>query len=1324
MTLNSVYITAGVAIILALLAALVGPLFVDWTAYRSTFERYAGEALGHKVAVLGKADMTLLPAPALTFTDVRVGDAENPLLSVSRFQMRVELPSLLKGEIRVVEMRLDRPQVNLALDEEGRLDWLMGRDEAGLAKVDPKNVALDQVEVNDGSISLKDARDGGTRKIENVNVVVSARSLNGPFKVDGSLSSDGEPMSLRLATGERQPGGGMRIKADLTPALTPAQISVDALLTSNAGTLELDGRFTLASVPSDDPAGQEWRVQGDVKAGSAAVTVPSFELRYGSEERHVTITGEANLDLAGSRRFLVKAGSKQLDLDRMLGEGPQQPVAIHMVGQSLLSGLAALAPDTLKGEVSLDLPAIVAGGEIIQGTRLDLETATGGWKVLRLASLLPGRTQVTSQGDLTLQGEPSFAGTLVLNSAQPGLLLGWLQGHNGLVFTGLPVSLEGKLNAGASGVSFGVSRLEIDGAKAAGSIGYTHQRNGKPVFALGLEAEKLDLDLLSGLVPALGPDALGGALGGAEIDVKLHAREVSIRGIKGKALTVEAGYDGEQLKISKLSANDLAGARIDALGTIRDLATTPSGSLNATLEASSLAGLYALIENAAPDSELTRRLQIGGDYLVPAKLDGRIEAKPSGKGSEMRLVLSGEVNGSKVDLDGRFAGRTDAWRDGDAALTVNMTGPEGALLLHQLGFDVVSDEGLGAAELALKLNGRPGESLALSFDASAGSTRLEAVGDVELPGGSVPLRYSAGVKLKSDDLSPAVLMTGQVLPALGGDLTADLRFDLLGEGGKLTLGDIKGTAAGVTVAGRLTGDVMPAEDTGLYRVSGALDLSSLDARLLSEIMLGADQWALAEGNGIWPGQALGAPFAGNMDLGLDLKAAKLWLDDLTAIEAMSSKLRIMPDSLRLEGLEAKYGGGDLSGQVALTRAAGEAGLSGTLQLTGARAEDLVWQRSGRAVATGTLDVNAQFETGGRSIAAMVAGLSGGGTVALRDGELRALNPQAFDLIVRAADSGLQLEEDKIRTLFASQLDAGTLPFASIEGTLSIAAGRVSLRNLSAGGTAAELLGSGQMNLNDWTVQADLSLKADAGENAVAGAEPQAGVIFSGALGDPERTIDTSPLMAFLTLRAFEKEVERVERLQADILDRDRLAREMKYFRDAEDHVKAAAAKEAADKVAAEKAAAERTSAPERQKVPEVPAAQGQRGSAQTSGKTQARQAVSPAHSTPAGTEGAEGGDSIGELLTFQEKIQSAIDKANDGVAPGSSPEATGSVGRPVQSLPPLEPAKEIPSAPRVQGQRSDAAGTQPSASTQAPPKQPVFVTMPSGVVVTYPAPAN
>ena len=93
--------------IAVLLAALIGPFFIDWTAYRSTFEDYGERLLGHRVAVMGDAEMRLLPTPTLTFSDVRVGEPEDPLLAVSRFAVRIELPPLLKGEVRIIDMTLD-----------------------------------------------------------------------------------------------------------------------------------------------------------------------------------------------------------------------------------------------------------------------------------------------------------------------------------------------------------------------------------------------------------------------------------------------------------------------------------------------------------------------------------------------------------------------------------------------------------------------------------------------------------------------------------------------------------------------------------------------------------------------------------------------------------------------------------------------------------------------------------------------------------------------------------------------------------------------------------------------------------------------------------------------------------------------------------------------------------------------------------------------------------------------------------------------------------------------------------------------------------------
>ena len=65
------FVIVGGLVVLVLLAALVVPLFVDWTSYRADFEREASAILGRKVTVAGKASARLIPFPSVTFTDVK-----------------------------------------------------------------------------------------------------------------------------------------------------------------------------------------------------------------------------------------------------------------------------------------------------------------------------------------------------------------------------------------------------------------------------------------------------------------------------------------------------------------------------------------------------------------------------------------------------------------------------------------------------------------------------------------------------------------------------------------------------------------------------------------------------------------------------------------------------------------------------------------------------------------------------------------------------------------------------------------------------------------------------------------------------------------------------------------------------------------------------------------------------------------------------------------------------------------------------------------------------------------------------------------------------
>lgn len=159
---------------LALIIALVGPLFVDWTSYRSAFEREASLALGQPVRVLGTADMQILPLPHLQFTSVHVGaDEQAPLLVVDEFDVRIELMPLLKSKIEVVDMQLKAPRLRLELDEAGQLDWHQTAQMS--AELDPAKIRLNDVRIDNGSIELVDRKANRRISLFNLNGTLEAR---------------------------------------------------------------------------------------------------------------------------------------------------------------------------------------------------------------------------------------------------------------------------------------------------------------------------------------------------------------------------------------------------------------------------------------------------------------------------------------------------------------------------------------------------------------------------------------------------------------------------------------------------------------------------------------------------------------------------------------------------------------------------------------------------------------------------------------------------------------------------------------------------------------------------------------------------------------------------------------------------------------------------------------------------------------------------------------------------------------------------------------------------------------------------------------------
>src|SRR6185369_8775987 len=135
-TVQTTLLGLAIAFILALIAALVGPFFIDWNQFRPQFEAEASRVIGAPVRVSGALDARLLPTPTLRLRSVVVGGA-NDLGKVRANKLDVEfsLGELMRGEWRANELTVEGLALDLGLDPQGRIDWPLSNGSSNLASL-------------------------------------------------------------------------------------------------------------------------------------------------------------------------------------------------------------------------------------------------------------------------------------------------------------------------------------------------------------------------------------------------------------------------------------------------------------------------------------------------------------------------------------------------------------------------------------------------------------------------------------------------------------------------------------------------------------------------------------------------------------------------------------------------------------------------------------------------------------------------------------------------------------------------------------------------------------------------------------------------------------------------------------------------------------------------------------------------------------------------------------------------------------------------------------------------------------------------------------
>lgn len=1183
---------------LLLTAALVVPPFVDWSGYRADFEREASRILGRPVHVTGDVSARLLPFPSVAFSDVRVGaDIARPVMTVDTFSMDAELMPFLRGQLLIFDMRVERPQATISLDKDGKVDWAIRPS----TPIDPSHIKVERLSILDGTATLHDEGSGRFLTATSINAVMSANSLSGPWQANGTLDIEGQKLALDLNSGEAKPDGSLRLRARISPDAIPASFETDGDITLKDGRLNYAGNFSLRSAdavalnaknqktPTEKPFFSDLRLTGKFDADRSRFEASEFRMEQGPADNPYVVNGKALIDYGDTPRFDISADGQQIFWGPVETTEDQQAAPVPLGDRVALVRrmLEQLPIPRMPGNVELRLPAVIAGGTTIRSVTISAgpDGPNGnGWNIRQFAADLPGRTKVEAKGRLSVGKDFGFAGDMLVASRQPSGLAAWLNETVDESIRKLDsVGFSGKVDLrdgmqSIDGLEVGLGQTSLKGSflrQVAGSA--------EPAITLRLQGGAVDSDALRAFTGFFSSGHGMASLEGQALDIGFKAGPVQYEDMEAGSVDLAVRVHGGRFDFDRLMVNDVAGTTLTATGAYEPFASAPSGTLDATLLSADLSHFLTLVAHRHPQIPFFRSLSARADNYPGLFDDTEINiianavaapsadaaampaaskntgndksartkettAKTPARGGEASFSVTGKAGGMKLDLSGTTSGGSSESDPMQMQLNGTAASQNGETVLALLGVPSLPLGLAGELTADLTMQGAPSAGMRTQLKLTAPDGTAAADGILSLVGGDIAA--SGKAQVNSADLQPFIATAGYTLPGFGEGLSADLSSDFQFAKGLLRFPNLSGKLGGEDISARIEANF---SDSGLPQLKGEAKLASIELGSLAAIMLGQEaiEPVKASKTTIWPK----IPFAvrPSLPLLIDMKltAAQAHMDGFGAITDFSTRLQKGMDDLTLGELTGNWAGGYLVGNVSLRNNDKTVLLTSDLKWSGATLQDFYRLPDGSSPLSGTVKAALSLNGSGTSVADLVSSLAGSGSADVENFAINGLDQNAFPAMLTAADAmgdqpagASQLDAKQFAAIADKAIGQGRFAAANARFDFTVAGGiaRLAPISLSSGDTA--LAGNLQFDLSTLGLSGEGSFSFKQAEDTQSGSAANLRYSIGGIYQDPSVLFDHQPLVQFLTQRALEREQERVEAMQASIMEKQRLRRQL------------------------------------------------------------------------------------------------------------------------------------------------------------------------------------
>lgn len=1065
--MNSALMWIG-GLLAALLAALFAvPYFVDWNGYRGFIEEEATRVLGREVRVGGKINVRLLPTPYLSFEKLRIADtrlgATEPLFRAETFTLWLSVPPLLQGNLEARHVAIGQPVVTLAVDKTGAGNWTTLGIRPGTLPFVPHNVALQAVDITDGTLVLQHPRAGEVGRLSGISGVVSAEALDGPFKYAGDIQMTDGVREVRIVTAKADADGTIRFKATASPKqAVGAAYKLDGSLVGVAGKPEISGALNvtlplpeLPAAPAQANAAGSGPLPHKGNGGPATNANPNasvFAELKGRlhadpdqlELKEVTasienvgqpqlITGGLTLEWGRQRRLGFTFGSRWLDLDRLSGAiGRASPVGTVT---ALFKGLAGALPELASTQGTLAIDQLTLGGAPL--AKLDLAMSregAGELRIERLMAELPAGARVALDGAMRSSGDSSeLDGTVTLAGPSLSRLAAWA----------MPDEARHAVPDGSftldSKVTLGPKRITLAGATGTLS---NHALKGALTVAEGgaldleLTAETFESDWLwqGGLkrsavmawieriaggaqqppakeVVKGTPGKGGGAAPTRPVRLRLIASDLHGPDRSVRDLVADVSLADGKLQIGRMAFRAGDGLDVDLSGTLNigGNAASKDGKLAGVIKGTVRAEDTTAAQTALAIFELAEGARTGQmAQMVPLRLAGEVSLGQRGT-STVDLNADGTAIGGRMTV--RLSldrGLDPDWRQASAELTLAGEDTAAVPLMTVLFARTIGDSRTAGqsmrANTAIKAVGIPADGMVTDAALSRDGLSLAYNGRVTVDADGVP-SLAGTLEVAADRLGDVLALTGTPLLGSGENPvtgTVGLSFE---DDGRTKL-----TPSGLTVAGAEVSGMLRVRrlEGGRLGVDGELDVNRASVPgLMSGLVQGvplpvpvaATDIAAESAPSLWSDQSFAASAFDQLEGKVTVRLKHLGLSPGIGLDAARLGLTFAPGQVEVELADDGVLGGRLGGTLALARAAAGVRMKGQLELEGVELQRLAQATGSGRKAGGRAAASVAFAGQALNPRSLVTSLRGSGRLTFSDAFLQGMTPEGVAQVV-------------------------------------------------------------------------------------------------------------------------------------------------------------------------------------------------------------------------------------------------------------------------------------------------------------------------------------